>query len=60
MVSLQDVIANCKEAEQADWAPELVNRINSSGDKKELYAATVRLLGQEKGRTIYHMIKGLK
>ena len=60
VVSLQDVIANCKEAEQADWAPELVNRINSAGDKKELYAATVRLLGQEKGRTIYHMIKGLK
>lgn len=60
VVLLQDVIANCKEAEQADWAPELVNRINSAGDKKELYAATVKLLGQEKGRTIYHMIKGLK
>ncbi|MGN0268639.1 MAG: PIN domain-containing protein [Lachnospiraceae bacterium] len=60
VVTLQDVIANCKEAEQADWAPDLVNRINSAGDKKELYAATVKLLGQEKGRTIYHMIKGLK
>lgn len=58
--TVADVIAKCEDAANADWAEEMVKLINNSRDKKELYAATVKLLGQEKGRTVYHKIKVLK
>ncbi|MDY2629347.1 MAG: PIN domain-containing protein [Lachnospiraceae bacterium] len=55
-----DVIAKCEEAANAEWTGEVVRLINQSRDKKELYSAIVKLLGQEKGRTVYHAIKVLK
>ncbi|MDY4971635.1 MAG: PIN domain-containing protein [Lachnospiraceae bacterium] len=55
-----DVIAKCEEAAGADWTGEVVRLINHSKDKKELYSAIVKLLGQEKGRNVYHSIKVLK
>ncbi|MGN0295493.1 MAG: PIN domain-containing protein [Lachnospiraceae bacterium] len=55
-----DVIAKCEEAAGAEWTGEVVRLINHSKDKKELYSAIVKLLGQEKGRTVYHAIKVLK
>ena len=55
-----DVIAKCESAANAEWTGEVVRLINHSRDKKELYASIVRLLGQEKGRTVYHEIKVLK
>lgn len=55
-----DVVAKCEEAANAEWTGEVVRLINYSKDKKELYSAIVKLLGQEKGRTVYHAIKVLK
>lgn len=55
-----DVIAKCEIAANAEWTGEVVRLINNSRDKKELYASIVKLLGQEKGRTVYHEIKVLK
>lgn len=59
-IVISDVVAKCPEADGAEWTAEVVNLINHSKDKKELYASIVRLLGQEKGRTVYHAIKILK
>ena len=59
-IMISDVVAKCPEADGAEWTAEVVNLINHSKDKKELYASIVRLLGQEKGRTVYHAIKILK
>ena len=58
--TVSDVIAKCESAANEKWAGEVAELINQSRDKKELYAAIVKLLGQEKGRTVYHAIKVLK
>ncbi len=55
-----DVMEKCEGAAEEKWAAKVAALINESRDKKELYAATVKLLGQEKGRTVYHAIKVLK
>ncbi|MDO5411462.1 MAG: hypothetical protein Q4F21_13640, partial [Lachnospiraceae bacterium] len=60
VITASDVVAKCEAAEGAEWTGEVVRLINQSRDKKELYAAIVKLLGQEKGRTVYHAIKVLK
>ena len=59
-VTLGQVIARAPEAAGTDWAEDLVHAINNSKDKKELYAAVVRRLGQEQGREVYHKIKTLR
>lgn len=59
-VTASDVMEKCEDAAEEKWAEKVAAFINESRDKKELYAATVKLLGQEKGRTVYHTIKVLK
>lgn len=55
----ENILSVLPEAKDSPWLDDLARYINTSKNKKELYTATVKKLGQEQGRSVYHKIKNL-